>query len=389
MGTHTEFHGAIRIVPQVEPELAARLNEYFNIRHMRRSLDALMAEYPTKEDRKARSLMGDGEFGPEGLYYLPVKVSEFSSAGKALAGEDGMSAEGIQHMMDANYPPVGAPSLYCDMVLVPSVEDNCSYLAWSQAEKAYGFPDWFKLIAELLVPLGYHLDGTMFANEEWGMYYYLISVKDTDVRVTDIDLPHGTYEQELDDALAAYENGGPTTIASLSGAETPIAPTLYVDMDGTLAEWKAAKKVEDLLKEGYFLNLAPNQNVVDAIRRLISMGADVKILSHFLSESRYAAAEKRAWVQKHLPEIPAANIWLAACHLPKTQCILVHGKTMNGAVLLDDYTKNLTEWAAAGGTATKLLNGVNGTHGTWTGDVVRKDDAPDDIVAHLQQLLKL
>lgn len=206
MGTYTEFSGAIRIVPQVEPELAARFSKYFNIRHMRRDLDTLMAEHPNKEDRTARSLMGDGEFGPEGLYYLPVETSEVSAALRAaFVGGEEMPIEGIRHQMDTNYPPQGAPSLYCDMILVPATDGSCSYLAWNQSEKAYSFPDWFRLIAKLLIPLGYHLDGKMLANVECGMDSYLISVHDEDVQVTDLDLPHGTYEIELMDAMSVYE----------------------------------------------------------------------------------------------------------------------------------------------------------------------------------------
>ena len=40
-------------------------------------------------------------------------------------------------------------------------------------------------------------------------------------------------------------------------------------------------------------------------------------------------------------------------------------------VLVDDYTKNLKEWPVFGdakfGRAVKLLNGINGNNGTWTG----------------------
>ena len=35
-------------------------------------------------------------------------------------------------------------------------------------------------------------------------------------------------------------------------------------MDGTLAEWKAAKEPEDLYEKDYFLSLKPYQSVVEA-----------------------------------------------------------------------------------------------------------------------------
>ena len=36
-------------------------------------------------------------------------------------------------------------------------------------------------------------------------------------------------------------------------------------------------------------------------------------------------------------------------------------------ILIDDFSKNLHRWEAAGGTGIKILNGINATKGTWTG----------------------
>ena len=52
-------------------------------------------------------------------------------------------------------------------------------------------------------------------------------------------------------------------------------------------------------------------------------------------------------------------------------------------VLVDDYTKNLKEWPVFGdakfGRAVKLLNGINGNNGTWTGISVSRFFSPDSI----------
>ena len=52
-------------------------------------------------------------------------------------------------------------------------------------------------------------------------------------------------------------------------------------------------------------------------------------------------------------------------------------------VLVDDYTKNLKEWPVFGdakfGRAVKLLNGINGTNGTWTGISVSRFFTPKSI----------
>ena len=43
---------------------------------------------------------------------------------------------------------------------------------------------------------------------------------------------------------------------------------LFVDMDGTLAEFKQVDALESLYEEGYFRSLKPQENVVEAIRSL-------------------------------------------------------------------------------------------------------------------------
>ncbi|MFQ9404087.1 MAG: hypothetical protein ACLR1Z_09985, partial [Eubacterium sp.] len=45
---------------------------------------------------------------------------------------------------------------------------------------------------------------------------------------------------------------------------------LFVDMDGTLAEFKPVDTLETLYEKDYFLNLKPNENVLGAIKQLIA-----------------------------------------------------------------------------------------------------------------------
>ena len=62
---------------------------------------------------------------------------------------------------------------------------------------------------------------------------------------------------------------------------------VFFDMDGTLAEWKAAKEPEDLYEKDYFLSLKPYQSVVEAAWKLYESGeAEVFILSAVLADSR-------------------------------------------------------------------------------------------------------
>ena len=59
-------------------------------------------------------------------------------------------------------------------------------------------------------------------------------------------------------------------------------------------------------------------------------------------------------------------------------------------ILLDDYSRNLHDWAEAGAIGVKLLNDINNTHGTWTNSenllertAVNYTDAPEAMLKNL------
>ena len=58
------------------------------------------------------------------------------------------------------------------------------------------------------------------------------------------------------------------------------------------------------------------------------------------------------------------------CPYGADKALFVPGGIRPDDVLLDDYTPNLIAWSQSGGKAVKLLNGINGTKGTWTGDAL-------------------
>lgn len=80
MGTNTDFTGAIRITPCVEEPLATRLSQFMDIRHMKRDGKILESLFPTLEERKAVTLFGDGDFGEDGAFFLPIHPYEGSHA---------------------------------------------------------------------------------------------------------------------------------------------------------------------------------------------------------------------------------------------------------------------------------------------------------------------
>ena len=63
------------------------------------------------------------------------------------------------------------------------------------------------------------------------------------------------------------------------------------------------------------------------------------------------------------------------------------GFNPNGSdILLDDFTPNLRTWHGVG---VKLLNGINGTHGTWTGYVVNGKGSADVVAKSLLGILQV
>lgn len=158
---------------------------------------------------------------------------------------------------------------------------------------------------------------------------------------------------------------------------------LFVDMDGTLAEWQRAPSLETLYERGYFSNLRPQEAVVEAVRQLARLtDIEVYILSAVLSDSAFARQEKMDWLSRELPEIPAAHRLFPPCGRNKAE--FLPGGCRETDFLLDDYTKNLREW---GGVGIKCLNGQNGSHDSWKGSRISAFASAQEILIDLEEIL--
>lgn len=143
---------------------------------------------------------------------------------------------------------------------------------------------------------------------------------------------------------------------------------IFVDMDGTLAEFRTVDTLEKLYEKNYFLSLNPHYNVVDAVKLLnADPQYEVFILSAVLTDSKYALDEKNAWLDKYLPEIDKEHRVFPPCGESKKDYI--PGGIRESDCLLDDYTKNLLEWEPPAH-GVKFINGINHTHKTWKGSIV-------------------
>lgn len=187
-------------------------------------------------------------------------------------------------------------------------------------------------------------------------------------------------------------------------------PRLFVDMDGTLAEWRNIKIViereEDATHEEvmrrldqvlysprYYFHLRPQDNVVNAIRKIVREGEiEVYVLSCVKKDAfgQSPLADKNAWLNKYLPEIDNEHRIFVPDGENKT--LYIPGGIQPTDGLLDDYSKNLREWAAAKANAAslaiKLLNPVNSSYGTWTGNRVSYRLSPETIAAGVTDVVR-
>ncbi len=162
---------------------------------------------------------------------------------------------------------------------------------------------------------------------------------------------------------------------------------LFIDMDGTLAEFKNVDTLETLYEKGYFEKLQPQVTVVEAVRLIVQQCPDIEVfvLSAVLSDSPYALEEKNTWLDMYLPEIDAAHRLFPACGTDKKEAI--EGEITERDFLLDDYTKNLNDWEPPA-RGIKLLNGINHTRGSWQNAMVSWDKQPEMIACELAVMIR-
>ncbi len=134
-----------------------------------------------------------------------------------------------------------------------------------------------------------------------------------------------------------------------------VVPRLFVDMDGTMAEYRRITALEELYERGYFSGLRPQENVVAAIRQL-ARSSSVQV---------YALDEKNAWLDRYLPELGQEQRIFVPCG--ESKALYISSYLCPEDILLDDYTVNLEDWRMHGGTGIKLLNGINHTRRSWDG----------------------
>lgn len=133
---------------------------------------------------------------------------------------------------------------------------------------------------------------------------------------------------------------------------------IFLDLDGTLAKFNvrnALKRFET--EKGFFAKLGAYKNI-EKINEM-AKGGNVYIIS--ASPNTQADIDKISWICKYLPDLPMENICFCRLGTNKAKEIekVLDIKIDKNCYLLDDYTKNLTEWESVGGVGIKRLTTVS------------------------------
>ena len=157
---------------------------------------------------------------------------------------------------------------------------------------------------------------------------------------------------------------------------------IFVDLDGTLAWWIPSTTPEDLIAPGYFRMLPAYSEMVENVRYLISVGYSVFALSACMPTLGDPVDEKNRWLDQYLPEIGKDYRLFCRCDQSKWQVAHTAAGDNKTLILLDDYSKNLHAWVEDSdgkGIGIKIMNGINGTQGTWQGAKISNTCSPKEL----------
>lgn len=131
---------------------------------------------------------------------------------------------------------------------------------------------------------------------------------------------------------------------------------LFVDMDGTVTEYRKFRSESQYEQKGYYSSLRPIQPVVDALW-IVHETSDIEIfIISACPVKGWAIEEKNAWLDQYLNFIDSKHRIFTYIGENKAEYI---GDIDGETYLYDDYKMNLIDWMNHGGKAIKSLNGLN------------------------------
>ena len=147
----------------------------------------------------------------------------------------------------------------------------------------------------------------------------------------------------------------------LRGEQMRETINVFVDMDGVQTIYDKADSVEEMMKPGYFSSRTPHEHVIEFLKELIrNEEFSVTVLSAVFTDN-HSVMEKCIWLEEQ--GIGSVDKMFVPCGVPKAEFI----KDEDINILIDDFSKNLFEWEAAGSNfyGIKFMNEVNGENGSW------------------------
>ena len=154
---------------------------------------------------------------------------------------------------------------------------------------------------------------------------------------------------------------------------------VFLDMDGVLCEYRMDASMEDMERDGYFRDLRPRPQMVEAVKALVQNGVcEVFVLSAVLPQKAEAAIrEKNDWLDRYLPEIDPAHRLFPLCGTNEADAVDAFS---DEDILCDDHSPNLARWIASGGRGVKILNEVNGASGRFRDGPRVRIITPEDLL---------
>ncbi len=150
---------------------------------------------------------------------------------------------------------------------------------------------------------------------------------------------------------------------------------VYVDMDGTIAQWIVGG---DWQQKGYYSSL-PEMSAMVEVVKCLKKNRHFRVVFLTCVVSEDAQKEKMYWLKKVFGNVSDKDVIFVPFGENKADYI-VSKKT---DILLDDHTPNCLSWS---GKAIKVMNGINGKNGRWTGPKVYADDRPQYILRTIEKI---
>lgn len=140
---------------------------------------------------------------------------------------------------------------------------------------------------------------------------------------------------------------------------------LFFDMDDTIADFGADRHANDVKevihKPGFFETLQPLPFLNEVNKLAAIMPENVFIISACV-DSEFCINEKIKWLKTNLPAASKENVLFTGVGENKAEYVAkrFHQDFLDSSfILIDDFSRNLSEWSLYGGTAIKFQNSFN------------------------------